>query len=71
MQKIIAFINKHNVILNSLSIVFWLYIIYNNYQTAKAENSFDERKGFFIIPIVFILLSFFNMYMAQKRKNKV
>jgi len=70
MQKIIAFLNRHSLILNSLCIVFWLYIIYNNYQTAKSENSFEERKSYFIIPIIFILLSIFNMYLVQKRKNK-
>jgi DNA integrity scanning protein DisA with diadenylate cyclase activity len=69
MQKIIAFLNKHSIIINSLSIAFWIYIIYSNYKTAKAENSFDERKGFFIIPVLFILLSVFNMYMAQKRNK--
>lgn len=71
MQKIIAFLNKHSLIINSLCIAFWLYIIYNNYETAKAENSFEERKAYFIVPTLFILLSIFNMYMAQKRKNKV
>lgn len=70
MQKVIAFLNKHSLILNSLSILFWLYIIYNNYQTAISENSFEERKGYFIIPVIFIFLSIFNMYMAQKRKNQ-
>jgi len=70
MQKILAFLNKHSLIINSVCIAFWLYIIYDNYQKSKAENSFDERKGFFIIPILFILLSAFNMYMAQRRKNR-
>lgn len=71
MQKIIAYLNKHSVIINSICIVFWLYIIYNNYQTAKLENSFEERRSFFIVPIIFILLSLFNMYMVQKRKKQV
>ena len=70
MQKVVAFLNKHSLILNSVSIAFWLYIIFDNYQTAMSENSFDERKGFFIVPILFIVLSIFNMYMAQKRKNQ-
>lgn len=70
MQKILAFLNKHNIIINSICIAFWLYIIYENYQTAKAENSMDERKSYFIVPALFILLSVFNMYMAQKRKNR-
>ena len=70
MQKILAFLNKNSILINSICIAFWIYIIYENYQTAKAENSFDERKGFFIIPVLFILLSIFNIYMVEKRKSR-
>jgi hypothetical protein len=69
MQKIIAYLNKHSLIVNSICIAFWLYIIYDNYRKAQLENSFDERKTLFIVPILFICLSVFNMYMAQKRKK--
>jgi hypothetical protein len=67
MQKILAFLNKYVLLFNTISIVFWLYIIYSNYKQIEAENSVDERNKFYIVPILFILLSFFNMYMATKR----
>ena len=70
MQKILAYLNKYSVIINSICIAFWVYIIYTNYQTSKLDNSFEERKSFFIVPIIFILLSLFNMYMVQKRKKQ-
>ncbi len=69
MQKIVAYFNKHSIIINSCCIAFWLYIIYTTYQTARAENTLEERKVFFIVPVLFIFLSIFNMYMAQKRKR--
>ncbi|MGV3697401.1 hypothetical protein [Flavobacterium sp.] len=69
MQKIVAYINKHSIVINSVCIAFWLWVIYENYQNAKTENSFEDRKYYFIVPVLFILLSIFNMYMAQKRKR--
>lgn len=71
MQKIIAYLNKYSIIINSICIAFWLFVIYSNYQTAKLGNSFEERKVFLIVPIIFIFLSLFNMYMVQKRKKQV
>ena len=70
MQKIVAFLNKYAFIFNSLSIVFWVYIIYTNYQQIQVDNSGDERTKYYIIPILFILLSIFNMYMANKRRKQ-
>lgn len=70
MQKVLAYLNKYALVFNLISIVFWLYIIYANYQQIQLDNSFDERKNFFIIPIVFIVLSLFNIYLAEKRKKK-
>jgi hypothetical protein len=70
MQKILAFLNKYALIFNSISIVFWLYIIYANYIQIAAENSSDERSKYYIVPILFILLSVFNMYMASKRRKQ-
>ena len=70
MQKIIAILNKYSILLNSVCIVFWLYIIYENYKASQVENSFDERKSYFIIPALFILLSVFNMYLVEKRKRR-
>lgn len=70
MQKILNFLNKYSIIINSVCIAFWIYIIYENYLIAKIENSMDERKYYFIVPVLFILLSLFNMYMAEKRKRK-
>jgi len=70
MQKILTFLNKYALIFNTISIIFWLYIIYSNYRQIEAENSGDERNKFYIIPILFILLSFFNMYMATKRRKQ-
>lgn len=69
MRKFLAFLNKYALIFNSISIVFWLYIIYANYRQIAAENSGDERNKFYIVPILFILLSVFNIYMANKRKK--
>ncbi|TDP57419.1 hypothetical protein [Flavobacterium dankookense] len=70
MQKILAILNKYSILINSICIVFWLYIIYENYKASQEGNSFDERKSYFIIPTLFILLSVFNMYMVEKRKRR-
>ncbi|GAB3724304.1 hypothetical protein [Flavobacterium koreense] len=70
MQKILAFLNRYALVFNTISIIFWLYIIYSNYRQIEAENFGDERNKFYIIPILFILLSFFNMYMATKRRKQ-
>ena len=70
MQKVLAFLNKYALVFNLISIVFWLYIIYVNYVQIQIDNSFEERKNFFIIPIVFIVLSLFNIYLAEKRKKR-
>ncbi|WP_298121676.1 hypothetical protein [Flavobacterium sp.] len=70
MQKFLAFLNKYAFVFNSISIVFWLYIIYANYRQIEAENSGDERNKFYIVPILFILLSIFNIYMANKRRKQ-
>lgn len=70
MQKILAFLNKYALLFNTISIVFWLYIIYANYRQIEAENSGDERNKFYIVPVLFILLSVFNMYMASKRRKQ-
>jgi len=70
MQKVLAFLNKYALVFNTISILFWLYIIYANYQQIEAENSGDERNKFYIVPILFILLSVFNIYMANKRKKQ-
>ena len=70
MQKVLAFLNKYALVFNLISIVFWLYIIYVNYVQIQIDNSFEERQNFFIIPIVFIVLSLFNIYLAEKRKKR-
>ena len=70
MQKIIAFLNKHSIALNSVAIVFWLYIIVIDYLQLDAENSFEKKKNTFIIPTIFILVSVFNIYMAYRRKHQ-
>jgi hypothetical protein len=69
MQKILAFLNKHSILINSICIAFWLYIIYENYKISSDENSTEDRNTLYIIPILFILLSIFNMYMSYKRKK--
>lgn len=69
MQKIIAFLNKHSILLNSIAIVFWLYIIVIDYLQLDAENSFEKRKNTFIVPTIFILVSLFNIFMAYRRKQ--
>ncbi len=70
MKKILLFLNKYAVQFNLICIVFWLYIIYINYKEINIENSFDERKKFFIIPVLFICLSIFNIFMFFKRKKR-
>lgn len=70
MQKILAFLNKYAFHLNLIIILFWLYIIYDNYQQIQQNDSFEERKFYFVVPVLFILLSVFNMYMANKRRKQ-
>ncbi|WP_396146558.1 hypothetical protein [Flavobacterium sp.] len=70
MQKILAFLNKYAFHLNLIIILFWLYIIYENYQHIQQNDSFEERKFYFVVPVLFILLSVFNMYMANKRRKQ-
>ncbi|MGC4041675.1 MAG: hypothetical protein QM710_13045 [Flavobacterium sp.] len=70
MQKIIGFLNRHSIIINSVSIVFWLYIIYSYYRASTATNSSEGNQYFYIIPVFFIVLSVFNMVMFLKRKDK-
>jgi hypothetical protein len=70
MQKILAFLNKYAFHLNLTIILFWLYIIYKNYQDIQQNDSFEERKFYFVVPVLFILLSVFNMYMANKRRKQ-
>jgi hypothetical protein len=41
MQKILAFLNKYAFHLNLTIILFWLYIIYENY---KPKNVYDMRE---------------------------
>lgn len=63
MQKFLLFLNKYAVPFNSFFIAFWLYMIYTNY----ANNS--EMKAY-IIPVLFIVLCFFNIYIAVNKKRK-
>lgn len=70
MQKILAFLNKYAFHLNLTIILFWLFIIYDNYQQIQQNDSFEERKFYFVVPVLFILLSVFNMYMANKRRKQ-
>ncbi|WP_333600519.1 hypothetical protein [Flavobacterium sp.] len=69
MQKIVAFLNKYAIPFNIASIAFWSYIIYTAYTDMAANDNFDKKKYFFILPAVFILLSCFNLYMAVRRKK--
>jgi len=69
MQKILAFLNKYSFHLNLIIILFWLYIIYDNYKQIQQNDSFEERKFYFVVPVLFILLSVFNIYMANKRRK--
>lgn len=70
MQKIVTFLNKYAFYLNMISIVFWSYMIYVNFKQIQEDNSFDERKNYFIVPVLFIILSVFNIYMARIRNKK-
>ncbi len=70
MQKIVTFLNKYAFYLNMISIVFWSYMIYVNLKQIQENNSFEERKNYFIVPVLFIILSFFNIYMARIRNKK-
>jgi hypothetical protein len=70
MQKIIAFFTKYAISFNIASIAFWVYIIYTAYTDMVANDNFDKKKYFFILPTIFILLSCFNLYMAIKRKKR-
>ena len=71
MQKVIAFLNKHSILLNSIAIIFWLYIIITSYLQIKVENGLEERKNTFIIPILFIVISSFNIYLSIRRKKRL
>jgi hypothetical protein len=68
MFKIITFLNKHSILINSVFIAFWVYIIFTNYQNTSENGTAFPNKSFYIA-LVFVLLSIFNIYMAVKRKN--
>ena len=63
MQKFLLFLNKYAIPFNAFFIVFWLYMIYTNY-----VNNVDMKS--FIIPVLFIVLCLFNIYVAVNKKKK-
>ncbi len=69
MQNILAFFNRHKITINSIIILFWLFIIGANYIEMQQENNFDEKKGFFIIAFLFLFISFVNLGKALKEKR--
>ncbi len=69
MNKIILFLKDKSLLINSICIAIWVFVLYENFETARIHNSFGEKKILFVIPIFFILLSSFNIYRGQKRKN--
>lgn len=69
MFKILAFLNKHSILINSVFIAFWLYVIFMNYVNSIENGSEFPNKSFYIA-LLFLALSGFNIYMGIKRKNK-
>lgn len=71
MQKIVTFLNKYAFYLNMISIVFWSYMIYVNLKQIQENNSFEERKNYFIVPVLFIILSFFNIIWHEFETKRI
>ena len=69
MNKVSEFINKHKIAINLFVLVFWLVLLYTNYQEMKQENTLSEKKGFFVLGILFMIVAFFNLFRALKEKN--
>ena len=71
MNKFIAFINKYGIIVHTLSILFWLWVINMNYQKMQLGDSNLPTKISFYFGFFLLALSTFNLINAiRKFKNK-
>jgi len=72
MEKFIGFINKYGIVVHSLSILFWLWLISLNHEKMQLGNTNLPTKISFYFGIFLLLLSTFNLINAiRKFKNKV
>lgn len=69
MNKVSEFLNKYKIAINLFVLAFWLVLLYTNYQEMKQENTLSEKKGFFVLGILFMIVAFFNLFRALKEKN--
>jgi hypothetical protein len=64
MNSISAFFTKYSLHINIILLLFWLFILYDDYISG------NFKLGKIIIPILFIVMSLFNIYKALKSPNK-
>ena len=62
MNSFLLFFVKYKKQINFVLLIFWLFIIYN----ALSNKGFTKQK--IIVPILFVILSLFNIYKATKSK---
>jgi hypothetical protein len=71
MQKIVAFINKYGIVVHSLSILFWLWLITLNYQKMQLGETNLPTKISYYFGFFLLALSTFNLINAiRKFRNK-
>ncbi len=57
------FFNKYKLHIHVVFLFFWIYILYGSY----VNENFKSIK--LVLPILFIILSIFNIYKAIQEKN--
>ena len=64
MNSILVFFTKYKLHINIILLFFWLFIIYNSF------TSDDFKLIKIALPILFVVMTLFNIYRGIKSPNK-